>query len=113
MNGVKTVPDSVVRRGAAIATCFMLIMASCGRSADTPGSSGSQARQSTELARRHVEIADLIERLAISNEPAADAPVFSPREDTPDTDPRVIAYDAAEKLRAFGKDAFPQLLGPV
>ena len=52
----------------------------------------------------------LIERLAISQDAAADAPVYTPSVDTPGDDPRVNPYDAAEQLKAYGKEAFPRLL---
>jgi hypothetical protein len=56
------------------------------------------------------EIAALIDQLAIAQEPAVMAPVYTPREDTPATDPRVVAYRAAARLKDYGKAAFPQLL---
>ncbi len=57
-----------------------------------------------------VRIEALIEHLAISDEPATTLPVYTPSRDTPRTDKRVVAYEAAEELKSFGKAAFPCLL---
>jgi hypothetical protein len=51
----------------------------------------------------------LIERLALSGEPAAEGPVFSPSKDTHPSDRRVIAYQAADQLEKIGYPAFPKL----
>jgi hypothetical protein len=56
------------------------------------------------------DIRALIEKLAISNDKATYDPVYSPSRDTPKTDKRLIAYDAAEQLVAYGVEAFPYLL---
>ena len=56
------------------------------------------------------EIEALIEQLAISQEQAGDQPIYTPTRDTPRTDKRVCAYDAAEKLKSYGKEGFPYLL---
>ena len=55
-------------------------------------------------------IQSLIEKLAITNAPASLDPIFTPSKDTPKTDRRVIAYDAADELGKLGIDAFPYLL---
>ena len=52
----------------------------------------------------------LIEKLAISQEPASYSPVYTPSRDAPRTDRRVIAYAAAEELKRRGRVAFPYLL---
>jgi len=52
----------------------------------------------------------LIERLAISQEEAGTAPVFTPAKDTPSSDKRMAAYDAAKEIRSYGRSAFPLLL---
>jgi hypothetical protein len=57
-----------------------------------------------------VRIPKLIERLAISQEKADDAPIFTPSRDAPRTDPRVIAYDAIRRLQENGATAFPFLV---
>lgn len=64
--------------------------------------------QDPEVVRQHIEA--LIERLAISQGKATDEPVYTPSIDTPSSDPRVQAYEAAKELTAYGKTAFPQLL---
>jgi hypothetical protein len=53
----------------------------------------------------------LVELLAITGEAAVMAPIFTPDRDTPETDRRIVAYAAAEKLREMGTKAFPVLLG--
>src|SRR6185436_17545259 len=63
-----------------------------------------------ELTPDDTRIAELISRLAISQEPAGEEPIYTRTKDTPKTDKRVIAYDAAERLREFGTKAFPALL---
>jgi predicted DCC family thiol-disulfide oxidoreductase YuxK len=55
----------------------------------------------------------LIEKLAISDDEAASGLIFTPRVDTPKTDSRMIAYDAAEQLQKFGAEAFPLLLASL
>ena len=60
-----------------------------------------------------VTIQALINKLAISDEDAAAGPVFTPSTDTPKTDRRVMAYDAAEELKKFGAEAFPLLLASL
>ena len=57
-----------------------------------------------------LEIEALIEKLAISDQPAGQDPIYTPPKDTPRTDKRVVAYDAASKLKSYGKKAFPYLL---
>jgi len=52
----------------------------------------------------------LVELLAITGEAAVRAPIFTPDRDTPETDRRIVAYAAAEKLREMGTKAFPVLL---
>jgi hypothetical protein len=52
-----------------------------------------------EKEHLNVRIPTLIERLAISQENAGDAPILTPRRDAPRSDPRVIAYEAIGKLR--------------
>jgi hypothetical protein len=115
MRHTRTLDWHVASRCTIAVACLAATLASCGRSADPTQSESQQAstlqpEQDVERVTRHAEIAELIEKLAISNEPAANSPVFTPLQGTPDTDPRVIAYDAAAKLREYGKDAFPQLL---
>jgi len=56
------------------------------------------------------EIEALIEKLAISDEPAINGPIYTPSKNTPRTDKRVVAYDAAKKLMSYGKQTFPYLL---
>jgi hypothetical protein len=82
-------------------------------------SAESPERKDAESQRRVTEAADkesvkeierLIEQLAISDKPAAMAPVYTPSIDTPRTDRRVIAIEAAKKLKTYGKAAFPFLL---
>ena len=55
----------------------------------------------------------LIERLALSDGPAADGPVFSPSKDTHPSDRRVIAYEAADQLTEIGYPAFPKLVAKL
>jgi hypothetical protein len=69
---------------------------------DRPAGAGQQLNEQ--------QIGALIEKLAISQEPAEFRPVYTPSKDTPRSDPRVIAFEAAERLRECGKDAFPGLL---
>ncbi len=76
------------------------LLAGCSRTKPVP-------QPTTDIAS---EIKALIEKLAISNEPAADAPVYTPSIDTPKSDPKAAAYAAAERIRTYGKDAFPYLL---
>lgn len=84
-----------------------LLLPSCER-VDVPQGSAPAARAPS--AELRLEIEALIEKLAISSEPAIDGPVFTPMEGTPSNDPRVIAYEAAAKLAELGDVAFPQLL---
>jgi hypothetical protein len=72
------------------------------------GCSGTRCSSHTTPTAADIEA--LIEKLAISQAPAAEAPVFTPSRDTPRTDSRVIAYEAAEELKKCGKAAFPHLL---
>lgn len=55
----------------------------------------------------------LIERLALSDGPAADGPVFSPSVDTHPSDRRMIAYEAADQLTKIGYPAFPKLVAKL
>ena len=92
---------------------FLLV--SCERpTAQSGGTTGPPSiplpAAEAKVADRHREIDELIEKLAISDEPAGDEPVYTPDLETPRTDKRVIAYEAAEKLREYGKAAFAQLL---
>ena len=92
------------RPNTTIAILFVaLLLGGCGNGA-------SQSRLNEGALASAEEIEALIEQLAISDEPAAHAPVFSPTPDTPRTDPRVIAYQAADKLKSYGRHAFPYLL---
>jgi hypothetical protein len=59
-------------------------------------------------AKRTVE--DLVEALAVSQEPASANPIYTPSKDTPRNDRRVIAHEAARELTRRGKAAFPVLL---
>ena len=52
----------------------------------------------------------LIERLAISDEPAVYEPIYTPGPYAPKTDFRVVAFDAADKLATMGTRAFPTLV---
>jgi len=61
-------------------------------------------------AETEAKVVALINKLAISDKPAANSPVFAPDPDTPRTDKRIIAYNAASDLKKFGKKAFPLLL---
>ena len=56
------------------------------------------------------EIKALIVQLAISEQKAGDEPIFTPSKDTKQTDKRVIAYKAAEKLKSYEEKAFPYLI---
>ena len=60
--------------------------------------------------REKGEMDALVEKLAISQAPASFQPVYTPSRDTPASDPRVVAFEAAEQLKACGKAAFPNLL---
>lgn len=55
-------------------------------------------------------IRKLIGKLAISQRKASNDPIYSPSPDAPKSDPRLVAYDAAKQLEAFGMEAFPFLL---
>lgn len=76
---------------------------------------GEKAEPAPDLAALPVDkrIDALIERLAISNEPAAEEPVYTPSRDTPKSDRRMVAYGAAEELRKLGYAAFPQLIAKL
>lgn len=67
----------------------------------------------SELSPNTVKIRALIAKLAITDTPASEGPIFSPSKDTPKTDERVIAYEAAEELSKFGLEAFPLLLASL
>lgn len=56
------------------------------------------------------EIEALIDKLAISDQPAGDHIIFTPSIDTPKDDKRVIAYEAIKKLMSCGKRTFPYLI---
>ena len=62
---------------------------------------------------RPERIAALIENLAISQERAGNAIVFTPAGDTPKTDRRMVAYEAVKELHQFGIEAFPALIGSL
>jgi len=49
-------------------------------------------------------IRELIGKLAISDEKASPDPIYTPSQDTPKTDKRVIAYDAAKQIYALPRD---------
>jgi len=80
--------------------CTLIVLpfvCGCGEEPSTKKDIGSQVEA-------------LIEKLAISEEPAGKKPIYSPDRDTPKTDKRVIAYEAACELKKHGKRAFPFLL---
>ncbi len=92
-----------LRLTAVIAVVCGMLAAGCGPQDKDIAGCGSTPAQ--------LECIDsLIEQLALSSQPAADRPIYTPAPDTPSTDPRVPAYEAAEQLRALGKAAFPKLL---
>ena len=78
--------------------------------ATTSGPSAAAAVAARADSPNAAAIRKLIDGLAISQEAASDEPVFTPSRDTPGSDPRVAAYDAAERLEALGIEAFPLLL---
>jgi hypothetical protein len=55
-------------------------------------------------------IEGLIQQLAISSDAARMEPVPTPSIHTPRTDKRVRAYESADKIKQYGKKAFPFLL---
>lgn len=64
--------------------------------------------ETPEARAGHIRM--LIEKLAISQGPAGDFPIYTPSEDAPRTDPRVMAHDAAEELHTYGMEAWLHLL---
>lgn len=92
--------------------CLCANIAGC-ESAKAPERKNAESQpRITETADKESvkEIERLIEQLAISDKPAAMEPVYTPSIDTPRTDKRVIAFEAAKKLKTYGKAAFPFLL---
>ncbi len=80
---------------------------------DRKAKSAPSDAATTAVLEDERRVKELVSRLAISEEPAAMTPIDQPTNDTPKTDPRVIAYDAAKELRAFGTKAFPALLAAL
>ena len=72
------------------------------------GCAGSPPEQKNRSTSSDIEA--LIEKLAISEQLAGDFPVYTPSRNTPKTDKRIVAYDAADKIKSYGKLAFPYLL---
>src|SRR5690606_6100810 len=70
----------------------------------------SPAKRVPAAAGPAEDIELLIEQLAISQEPAGEAPILTPRRDTPKTDERMVAIEAGRKLSAYGVAAFPHMV---
>lgn len=91
------------------------VLTSCERTGVLPTPHAAETRRGASIRANNQgnadrDILELIGKLAISDQPAVDGPVFAPTDQTPASDSRVIAYQAAEKLGEYGKEAFPQLL---
>lgn len=95
---------TVVRALMHAALGLLLVTAACR------GVPGTSPAQQGATDQRRQEIDALIERLALSDQPAGDEPIYTPHRDTPGTDKRVIAIEAVGKLKTYGREAFPQLL---
>jgi len=94
----------------ALATLVGLtVCGGCTRTdrAVTPAAQPAQTQDPEAVRQR---IAALIEKRAISQDEATDEPVYTPSIDTPTSDPRGQAFEAAEELTAYGRTAFPALI---
>ncbi len=100
------------RTFVAMTLAALVALAACGgcASTDRAVTPATQPVQPQDPAAVHQHIEALIEKLAISQDEATDEPVYTPSIDTPKSDPRVQAFEAAEELTAYGKTAFPQLI---